>query len=380
MEQFDISTLGFLPDKCWYSLPERFSFLNEIIINLPENVSGDKFREYIEILPEYDIRLHSTSDLTLAECKYIYSVFCMIMNRYIWCTGVNNAKYYCNIPKIIGIPLYEVSKRLGIALVLTHAAVDLWNWQIPEGKEFSLDNLIIINTMTGNESESWFYKVMIAIEGNGGKMLPEILEISDNNQNIKDFLVRLDKNMEESIKLIKRMYEHCDPDFFFNHIRIYLSGSRNDNLQQGVTIDLSPLGKEILNLNHAGGSAAQSTLIQVYDKLLGVEHNDTEDIKTKEFLLDMRRYMPKAHREFLDKIITIKPNANDELLKIAHGKCLTQLERFRRAHLGLVQNYVVKFMNSKSGNNNAHGNKGSGGTDPEKFCEQIIRETHNTKI
>lgn len=392
MEKFDISSLGFLPNACVSILPNKFEFLQETIDNLSVTKSGNTFRKYVYILPTYDPLQHSTKDLTLEEKKYMYSILCMIMNRYVWCTGVLDAENYDTIPQIIGIPLYEISTDLGIAMSLTHASVDLWNWKIPTGQNFSLDCLEIINTMTGDKSEEWFYKVMIAIEGIGGTMLNEIYEISSAHKNsnridkvkLKNFLLQLSDNIAQSIKIIKRMNEHCDPTFFFNTLRIFLSGSKNDNLPNGIKIDLSPIEKETITLNYAGGSAAQSTLIQVYDKLLGIDHAESN-----KFLTEMRMYMPQAHRKYLHEITSIRElcESSDCEIQNAFNDCIDKLGAFRQAHLSLIHNYIMKFVpktqlntNNDNNQNNAHGEKGTGGTDPVTFCSDIIRETNKTKV
>lgn len=385
LSRFDISEFGFLPAKCVTTLPKNFECLQHALNQLPETISDKGIRLIINYLPKYDVNLHTTINLTIAECKFMYSILCMLMNRYVWCMGFGNAKKCNTIPQIIGIPLYEISQRLGIVPILTHAAVDLWNWKI-NGNEFKLDNLETINTMTGNISESWFYKIMIAIEGNGGKMLTEIYDISqmlnknvnniDNNV-IADFLIRLSNNISDSNKLIKKMYDHCDAEFFFNNIRIYLSGSANEHLPYGLKIDLSPIGRGKYRFSYKGGSAAQSTLIQVYDRLLGVIHNDSST-----FLNEMKDYMPISHRNFLDEIKSIKTfvdNSDDAIIINNYNKCVDQLQRFRQSHLGLVQNYIIPFLN-RNENKNAHGEKGSAGTDLKTFLQEVIIETEKTKI
>lgn len=381
MNQYDISTLGFLPECCVQTLPKSFAFLQDTIDNLSDEISGSNFRKYITTLPNYDIKLHSTADLTFGECKYLYSILAMIMNRYIWCTGGKDANNYSDLPQIIGIPLFEVSEKLGITMVLTHAAVDLWNWRYKNDSEtFCLDNIEVINSMTGNISESWFYKIMIAIEGNGGKLLNELFIISKQNdlEKLNDFLIRLESNLAESVKIIKRMYDHCDPSYFFNQIRIYLSGSINDSLPNNVKVDLTPIGKGILILKYNGGSAAQSTLIQVYDNFLGVTHEG----ETKQFLEKMRLYMPKAHTDFLYQINSIKDivlSSDDKNLIISYNKCVDKLNSFRCAHLGLVQAYIMRFI-AKNDDSNVHGAKGSGGTNPEEFCRDVINDVVKNKI
>ena len=367
-DTYNISQYGFLPEKCTRVLPVNFKFLKDIVNHLEENKLNN-FRKLFDLLPDYHTRTHSITSLTLGEKQYMYSILCMIVHRYVWCSGVSDAKLYATIPAIIGIPFYEVSNDLGIPPVLTHAAVDLYNWHlIDETREFSLDNINTNHTMTGDPSECWFYKVMIAIEGVGGNILKRLLKYDQTNY--QKILVDINNLLKQCTKLIKRMYEGCDPDFFFNNIRIYLAGSNNENLPNGITIASDPP----IVLKYTGGSAAQSTLIQVFDVLFDVKHEG-------KFLETMREYMPASHRNYLLNILPIKNYITPNDKKI-YNQCISQLGKFRQAHLGLVYKYIAKFIapDTIGKNVNAHGSKGAGGTEPVIFCQQVINETHNSKI
>lgn len=392
---YDISEYGFLPKRPHNVLPINFKCFQNVIDHLEENknANGESFRQIIDDLPKYDKQLHSTEYISDTRKRYMYSILCMIMNRYIWCTGVQDAQIYSILPPIIGIPLYEISNYFGIASVLTHAAVDLWNWEIVDTqKPFGLDNIRTFHTMTGNPTESWFYKVMIAIEGVCGNFVrrfPFVHKYSD--EEIIMFLDELASIMNESANLVDRMYDGANATFFFNNLRIYLSGSTNDNLPNGVTIDMSPIGQESVILKYKGGSAAQSTLIQAICVFLGIGHDSG-----CEFLTEMQTYMPKKHRDYLH-VLSQCPSIRDMILasdnvnlKISYNKCIRGLCNFRSRHLGLVKTYIMKFIGPSDDvkddikndvkdivdeNKNAQGAKGTGGTDPFVFCNGLIDET-----
>jgi indoleamine 2,3-dioxygenase len=77
--------------------------------------------------------------------------------------------------------------------------------------------------------------------------------------------------------LLKRMYEQCSPDVFYNQIRPFLAGSKNmmvAGLPHGVFYEeVNGRGRWH---KYSGGSNAQSSLIQFFDVVLGVEHRSTE--------------------------------------------------------------------------------------------------------
>ena len=124
-----------------------------------------------------------------------------------------------------------------------------------------------------------------------------------------------------------RTSEKCDPHIFFHHIRPFLVGSKNigeAGLPKGVIFD-DGTGKS-QPVQFAGGSNAQSSLIQLFEIVLEVDHqySDVPDSRhcpqvhptdgnpqklradrksgtatTTAFILDMRSYMPRPHRLFL---------------------------------------------------------------------------------
>jgi indoleamine 2,3-dioxygenase len=249
--------------------------------------------------------------------------------------------------------------------------------------------------MTGTNDENWFYLIMIMIEGKGGEILKEIINIEDKikKKNIKyiiNFLKRLHNNLVIITKIIKKMYEKCDPNIFYNKIRIYLSGSKNDKLPNGIKID-----KTNIILKYDGGSAAQSTLIQVYDTILGIKHNDYEE----KYLDNMKKYMPLKHRKYLEKIESfenikdlIKKNSNNSKLLKNYNKCVLQLLNFRKAHMGIVKIYVINFIKNKEEiiyktkkKNELFIKKsinaqGTGGTNINIFLGNIIKNTKKSII
>lgn len=398
LQEFELSEYGFLPHECCNILPENFQCYQTLLDNLPENKStGEQFRKFVMKLPKYDAYMHSIDKLDIKQRRFLFSILTMIVNRYIWCTGVQDAKNHAIIPAIIAVPLFLVAEKLGIVIALTHASVDLWNWHLIDStKPFSLENIEVNHTMTGNKSEAWFYMIMIAIEGISGDSLhimSHMHKYFDNKELIEQWLIILQDNITKITRIIKKMYDHCDPEFFFNNLRIYLSGSGNNNLPNGVILNLESLDRHDLVIRYDGGSAAQSSLIQSFDEFFSVKHEDHGG----KFLQKMRNYMPNKHRKFLEKISelpTIKDHiemTKDVILIEHYDKCLKNLVKFRKVHLDIIHAYIVKFIPkpniSEENNNtsifdndkNAHGEKGSGGMSPVEFCEQIISDTKNTK-
>lgn len=100
------------------------------------------------------------------------------------------------------------------------------------------------------------------------------------------------------------MREGCHPFIFYHRVRPFLSGwKHNPTLPNGVLYT----GVSDVRQMFYGGSAAQSALIPFLDIGLGISH---DSIKSQEFLLAMRDYMIKPHREFLtylESVACIRP-------------------------------------------------------------------------
>ena len=396
MTKYRLSKYGFLPESCDTVLPDNFKFFEYCISMISETKSfGDQFREIVNELPEYDSVMHQVNMLSYAQQANLFSILTIIINRYVWCQGIEDAKNYNRIPAILSVPLYQLSELLGVVPTLSHGSIDLWNWKLINPlNPFDLDNIDILHTMTGTESEEWFYKIMICIEGKAGdvvRIAHQIKQYYSVPEKLVSILKIINLRLQESVQIINRMYEHCNPDVFFDKIRIYLSGSLNDNLPQGIIFDLQPLGLSTKTYLLHGGSAAQSSLIQMYDILFGIQHSG----HGKEFLDKMRQYMPGSHREYAEELakkISIKRfielsfdnnmQSNIEQinysLKYIYEQCVKNITNLREAHIRIVHKYVILMIEDRNKADlltNAHGTKGSGGTNPIVFCKQIIDDS-----
>lgn len=157
-----------------------------------------------------------------------------------------------------------------------------------------------------------------------------------------------------------------------------------------------------------GGSAAQSSLIPFLDICLGVSH---ENSGSQDFLIAMRDYMTRNHREFLiymDKVACIRDFIVDGMringievgcdptlltasnsdidsfsnfsnqqiwidLRDMYDRCIEYLKKFRSTHISLVTEYIMsqqkKGMIDKKSIEGSAGGKGTGGTDLMSFLK-----------
>ena len=369
---YDISSKGFIPDKCLLNCPIDFRYLDDFLFLYQKKSFNefDDFRNFIKDYPYMNDKPKITfENFKLDEIKKLYSVTSILCHLYVW-SGEYNDK---NIPKCLAIPWFESSQQLDIPPVLTHAAVDLYNWRIINSDlPFSLDNIKPIYTFNleknVKKSEEWFYLPMIAIEGECGCILHKMEEIyniletdtiQENTNIFIDNLKFIKNKLERQYEILKQT-RNCKPEHFYHNVRPFLGGSTDGDGWYLEGVDMYVL--------YEGGSAAQSSLIQAEDIFFGIKHPNDK------FLEKMRSYMPGVHRNYLENQLD-RPQVSQGIDKISdefrgdvevlYKECIKLISKFRKYHYGIVQDYVKKF----------NSNKGTGGTDINKNLKEYINNT-----
>ncbi|KAJ5692741.1 hypothetical protein N7462_002164 [Penicillium macrosclerotiorum] len=356
---------GFLsPEPPLESLPDQYYAKWEAITaNLQPLLLSKRIRGIIDHLP-----ILSTDHLqTDAEWRRAYVVLVFMLHGYVW-GGDRPAE---RIPPQLTVPLFKVCDRLEVPPVATYAGVCLWNYKpiFPDEPADDLDNLACLQTFTGSLDEQWFYLVSVAIEARGAPSLPLMLQAITaarvgKARVVTECLQRLAEILDDVTALLQRMYDNCDPYVFYNRIRPYLAGSKNmadAGLPKGLLYDDGHNTTEYRQ--YGGGSNAQSSLIQFFDIVLGVEHRPTGVTRKDQaaspatedgpksrhgFIHEMRAYMPGSHRRFLediDSISNIRPfveaRRGDAALCLAYDACLSMLRAMRDKHIQIVSRYII---------------------------------------
>lgn len=265
--------------------------------------------------------------------------------------------------------MFEVCERLEVPPVATYAGVCLWNYKpiLADEPANELDNLACLQTFTGSLDEQWFYLISVAMEARGAPSIPLMLRAitaarAQNSRIVTECLQQLAETIDETTALLQRMYDNCDPYVFYNRIRPYLAGSKNMSdagLPNGLLYDD---GRNPEYRQYGGGSNAQSSLIQFFDIVLGVEHrptgtarSDKENTSTGDgfkprnsFIHEMRTYMPGPHRRFLEQVDSVanirtfvEARRGDSALCIAYDACLAMLRVLRDKHITMVSRYII---------------------------------------
>ncbi|KAK4107730.1 Indoleamine 2,3-dioxygenase [Canariomyces notabilis] len=377
LRQCSVTNNGFLPED--EPLPrlrvprDYYYFWEALVDRIPNLIQQKAFRDWVDrLLPVRSTRYLKTEP----EWRRAYVVLSFLAHAYIW--GDDTPAEV--LPPQITVPFLEVSRHLGLPPVATYASLNLWNFRTTNGsKDFTdLDSIHAVNTFTGTEDESWFYMVSVAIEAEGARIIPVMLEALDGIEqqeylSITNALSQLADCIHKLTGLLDRMKERCDPSVFYHRIRPFLAGSKNmaaAGLPRGVFYDEGNGKGQWRELR--GGSNGQSTLIQFLDLVLGVEHKadgnsnpdqpattaERQEKKEMGYLEEVRAYMPEPHRKFLQRVSESypggmrrgvaklvpgeRPLTEEQLdLREAFQKATKALADLRSKHLQIVAKYIL---------------------------------------
>jgi indoleamine 2,3-dioxygenase len=355
---------GFVPDRDPLDqLPDRFRALDDLAPMIPALVMNRDVRRFLTALPELDVSALAND----AEAERAFLIMTALTMAYVW--GGREPDF--TLPRNIAKPLLALSQRLGRPPIVMHATLVLHNWRrLDQARPVTLGNLDTQFTFTGSFDEKWFYLATLGVELAGAPAilaLAEAVSASQGNDDeaIAGHLVTLETGIKAMSAALMRLTERCDPYIFYHRIRPYLAGWP----APGLTYDGTGLPPQVW----AGGSAAQSSLLQSIDAGLGIRHDHAH---TRDFLEAMLQYMPPNHRAFVAELrrrSAIRDRVTDgaKALRDAYNACIAAADEFRRKHIGLTSQYIVKQASVHVG----PGTTGTGGTDFVEFLRESRLET-----
>ena len=452
LKKYDVDpNTGFLPkNDPLQRLPcARYHLWEDLGDDLPKLLGArlGQARDPIKQLPI----LATDKLITDAELRRAHLLLCLFAHAYVW----GGPQPIDEIPEGIAVPLWEVSNKLGMPPVLGHPSIVLYNWRrLDLEGEICMENLSTLNNFFDGRDESWFYLITVEVEARGAaSIIPVMLSIDaiqryreesevrvrslsgrriisnkqsdestagDAHGDERRELLAIDQDYDHTLSYesalvgeltegrvakyvmvqlkkialsiqgmcdsLNSMREGCHPFIFYHRVRPFLSGwKHNPTLAKGVLYR----GVSDERQQFYGGSAAQSSMLPFLDISLGVDHSN---IKSQEFLLSMRAYMPCLHREFLTYIesvacirtfvVDVTSDITDDekpwaqALKLSYDECIAKLSTFRTTHIALVAEYIMSQQTGKSHKSadnleSSAGGKGTGGTDLMNFLKPI---------
>jgi len=371
---------GFLPPQDPLPrLPDPYYEPWEAIAHdLPKLLVAGRVRKAVNQIPLLSTeRLH-----TEAEWRRAMLILSYIGHGYVW----NGETPPESIPANLAGPWYAVSERLGRPPVLSYASYALDNWRRFDPSEpIALGNIALLQNFLAGLDEEWFILIHVDIEARASdalRVIPQALEQAERRdlRALTQSLLQVATTLEAMYATLARMPEACDPYIYYNRVRPYIHGWKNNPaLPKGLIYE----GVEAYNGQpqmFRGETGAQSSIVPTLDGLLGIEHAE-DPLRT--YLMEMRFYMPPAHRRFIEAVENRSQvrqcvlESDDADLRHAYNACVEGVHRFRALHLEYAAQYIYK-QQAKSAKNPTK--VGTGGTPFMRYLKKHRDESEQHKV
>ena len=364
---FSILESGFLPNKISTLLSNEFDDAEYIAKNLPKILANNQIEsEVLNLETEKNISNLSVDELERAMLLYSY-----IGHGYIW-GGTSIEKV---IPKNISKTWYKISQKLDRPPILSYASYALNNWKLQDvNKPFDLENIRILQNFLGGMDEDWFIMIHIAIEHEAKEILNNLkiyyLDKNEDQSYLENALVSIKKINQ----IMNRMPEKCDPFIYYNRVRPYIFGWKNNPATPNGVIYEGVEEYAGTPQLFRGETGAQSSIVPALDALLGVTHSNDP---LKEYLDEMRLYMPKEHRNLLNDLDQWSEKNRSNFIKedssvVLSDEIIKEVHAFRNKHLEYARIYIHEQSLSNQNNSNV---VGTGGTPFMKYLDKHLQET-----
>jgi indoleamine 2,3-dioxygenase len=342
--------------------------------DIPKLLMGTNFRSRVKALPEFNIsKLNGEAEVQRAMLILSY-----IGQSYQW--SENNPATV--MPANLAIPWHQVGKLVGRPPILSYQSYASDNWRrFDASGPIECGNIGLLQCFLGGQDEEWFILIHIEIEKKAGKALKAIEDaqnaVSENDADqLEVALTNLRRALAAMYEVLGRMPERCDPYIYFHRVRPYIFGWRNNpSLPDGVIYEgvdeYQGVGQKF-----RGETGAQSAIIPAMDAVLGIEHERDE---LREYLMEMRMYMPPRHVAFIEaveagpSVRNFVATAKRASLTTVFNDCVELVANFRAMHLEYAGTYIHAQAQATPGNPSA---VGTGGT---PFMTYLRKHRDETK-
>jgi len=355
---------GFLPRQLPLErLPSEFEAMELLLQDMPINKAdgtlgllhhgtfGDAVHSR---LPQYDLskitdqRLLAAlyRDYTFLASSYVLEP-CDLKYRRDGDYGLGRDR----LPANIAVPLVEVAKKINAKPFMEYAlSYALYNYRMEDkSKAYTYDNLHLIRTFHGTESERGFIVVHVQMVANTGRMVTEVQNVLDavtlgDRAHFNQALVDLEYVLGDINVMMDTMWNrshHAD----YMKFRSFIMGTKNQPMfPNGVVYE----GVSEEPTFYRGESGANDSIIPTCDNLFEMTAGMPTNPLT-EILKDFRTYRPAHHSEWLNHVDAQARNLHvrDYAMKDAKSAVLylanvDRVREFRMRHWNFTKEYILK--------------------------------------
>ena len=352
---------GFLPlQDPLPRLPRPFDEWESVASGLPKLFASDHIRRTIEQLAPFPVEAIRGD----AERERAMALLSYLGHAYVWGAGSPASI----LPKRLAVPWHAVADSLGRPPVLSYSSYALHNFfRFDASREVECGNIALIQNFLGGIDEEWFILIHVEIERRAAPavaVLHACLDAAETGDadRLEALLGEVKASLGSMYATLARMPEWCDPYIYFHRVRPYIHGWKNHpDLPEGVVYE----GVEAYRgrpRQFRGETGAQSAIVPSLDAMLGIRHKDDA---LGAYLMEMRTYMPPAHRAFIESLEARQPvrlfvqrSGRSRLIDL-YNACIEEVGRFRSLHLEYAAAYI--FRQAQTDEKNPHA-VGTGGT------------------
>jgi indoleamine 2,3-dioxygenase len=353
---------GFLPEQdplSSFPADSPYKPLDEIGRDLPSLLHDRQFRSYAKTLniPSWQ---GAVDEKTLPELRLYYVRLGFLASAYVNQVG----EEVCHVlPANIAAPLAEACSLLERPPILSYDGYALYNWRRfrPE-KPIALGNIDTVQNFVHLYDEHWFILVHVEIEAIAADILAAIARIDTAQKtapegDLGSDLWQIAEALGRQVQVLKRIPEKMDPRIYYKIFRPYIRFFEHV-VYEGVNQQA---------IDFRGETGAQSSIVPVLIEFLKIPHQSS--ILTAH-LQDMRRYMPRRHRLYIEQVARM-PSIKRTEYREPFNEILDNLIEFRKVHYGWANEYIHKRVTDP---------RGTGGTPYMQWLNQMIVETEAYKL
>jgi indoleamine 2,3-dioxygenase len=354
----------------------------EVALDLPRWMPTGEVRSILDSrLPGGEIA-ETTEDLSDSQARMAMVHYSFMVQAYVW----GEAAVPQKLPSCLARPIVALADRLGQQPLLPYSGYVLDNWgRVDPSGPVDLDNIYMIQNFLSGQDEAWFVLVHVAIEARAGEALALMKPIAEAAQR-KDMMAvtvdlkRMAKVWEDVNGLFDRMPEQCDPYVYFERVRPYIHGWKDNPALPNGLIYEGVAAHKGAPMSYRGQTGSQSSIVPSMDALLGVGHAADP---LRNYLDELHIYRPPGHREFIEDIREnsrlrdfVKAGGDTELIE-SYNAVVQAVADFRSRHLEYAATYINKQNKRADGNDT---DVGTGGTPFMKYLKKHRDETQANLI
>lgn len=359
-----------------------FAAARQVAMRLPEILPTGRVRDYLTShLPEAPFA-DGVEALSDPEARMAMVHYSFMVQAYVW--GEPDAPTH--LPRELARPIAALADRLGQQPLLPYSGYVLDNWaRVDPDGPIALDNIYMIQNFLSGQDEAWFVLVHVAIEAQAGAALAAMGDVVEAvNEGDAEAARGLLEGMAEvwaGINAIfDRMPEQCDPYIYFERVRPYIHGWKdNPALPNGLIYEgVEKYGGAPQAFR--GQTGSQSSIVPAMDALLGIGHAADP---LKAYLDQLHIYRPPGHRKFIDDVRAASDlrgfvgRAASKGLADAYNANVQAVADFRSRHLEYAARYINMQGRKALGNDT---DVGTGGTPFMKYLKKHRDETRENLV